>query len=311
MEFQSTLPARGATYCGGEMSITIKFQSTLPARGATIECASCHYCGKISIHAPRTGSDHIYAHFPLGAGNFNPRSPHGERRARRWTACGLYGISIHAPRTGSDDVVVAPRLFLNISIHAPRTGSDLQLPEIPEVEPYFNPRSPHGERPDRAHRRAGAAEDFNPRSPHGERRRRITKECWQEEYFNPRSPHGERQRRPAHRGAVRGFQSTLPARGATRMALPDALPQAISIHAPRTGSDMLGRKKMANVMTHFNPRSPHGERQSSRASCPATKRISIHAPRTGSDADVVQSLCVDEGFQSTLPARGATPQVVF
>ena len=241
--------------------------------------------------------------------NFNPRSPHGERQssaplattaARFQSTLPARGatiymrifpsaleISIHAPRTGSDDVVVAPRLFLNISIHAPRTGSDLQLPEIPEVEPYFNPRSPHG----------------------------------------------ERQRRPAHRGAVRGFQSTLPARGATRMALPDALPQAISIHAPRTGSDMLGRKKMANVMTHFNPRSPHGERGlkcvPAEVSAPTKRRSPCGerglkyradgcqkttcgvAPRTGSDADVVQSLCVDEGFQSTLPARGATPQVVF
>ncbi len=56
------------------------------------------------------------------------------------------------------------------------------------------------------------------------------------------------------------FQSTLPARGAT-----------------------LGRKKMANVMTHFNPRSPHGERQWSKL-CNAVHRA----------------------FQSTLPARGAT-----
>ena len=38
--------------------------------------------GEISIHAPRTGSDlmlsgYFYSHY-----NFNPRSPHGERRRR-------------------------------------------------------------------------------------------------------------------------------------------------------------------------------------------------------------------------------------
>ena len=57
--FQSTLPARGATRrqrvgTGAQSG----FQSTLPARGATID--SLVYCAvhKISIHAPRTGSDY-------------------------------------------------------------------------------------------------------------------------------------------------------------------------------------------------------------------------------------------------------------
>ncbi len=34
----------------------------------------------ISIHAPRTGSDAVEQRTNLGAGYFNPRSPHGERR---------------------------------------------------------------------------------------------------------------------------------------------------------------------------------------------------------------------------------------
>ena len=34
--------------------------------------------------------------------NFNPRSPHGERR-RNQRGKAVRGISIHAPRTGSDD----------------------------------------------------------------------------------------------------------------------------------------------------------------------------------------------------------------
>ena len=35
---------------------------------------------KISIHAPRTGSDVARAETPQGVGDFNPRSPHGERQ---------------------------------------------------------------------------------------------------------------------------------------------------------------------------------------------------------------------------------------
>ena len=58
--FQSTLPARGATTVRRFFCATTRFQSTLPARGATVDCAG---------EAGRTA-------------DFNPRSPHGERRCR-------------------------------------------------------------------------------------------------------------------------------------------------------------------------------------------------------------------------------------
>ena len=37
----------------------------------------------ISIHAPRTGSDHLTIQLFQRGGDFNPRSPHGERRLAR------------------------------------------------------------------------------------------------------------------------------------------------------------------------------------------------------------------------------------
>ena len=124
-QFQSTLPARGATPpAPASWTASPPFQSTLPARGAT---------GTAAVRG-------------AAATDFNPRSPHGERptvstavtRTKRFqstlpargaTWCNppygrRIGISIHAPRTGSD-----PRQRL----HCPR-GAD------------FNPRSPHGER---------------------------------------------------------------------------------------------------------------------------------------------------------------------
>ena len=60
---------------------------------------------------------------------------------------------------------------------------------------------------------------------------------------------------------IEAFQSTLPARGATiaQQRYEENL-KAISIHAPRTGSDARGRRKTSG------------------------SRISIHAPRTGSDS---------------------------
>ena len=176
--FQPTLPARGATKAADRARIAAaKFQPTLPARGATDALANLSRFAQISTHAPRTGSD----------SGCQTRAP-------------ADFISTHAPRTGSDpprrlrgqkEVIFQPTLPArgatgksgilssptDISTHAPRTGSDNCTAPGPPRRGHFNPRSPHGERPDSTARRANA-HYFNPRSPHGERRRfhRIRKE---------------------------------------------------------------------------------------------------------------------------------------
>ena len=168
MQFQSTLPARGATQFRKFFAVYADaFQSTLPARGATLMAFDIETTPLISIHAPRTGSDNTKTNQSV--------SP---------------AISIHAPRTGSDstrplssrgfifqstlpargatDLCAGDGLLLHISIHAPRTGSDVRGQPHRQKNSDFNPRSPHGERPSRRWcwmRRT----DFNPRSPHGER----------------------------------------------------------------------------------------------------------------------------------------------
>ena len=58
--------------------------------------------GKISIHAPRAGSDVFPKRWIHEAINFNPRSPCGERRGYRSKELASKRISIHAPRAGSD-----------------------------------------------------------------------------------------------------------------------------------------------------------------------------------------------------------------
>ncbi len=171
------------------------------------------------------------------AEDFNPRSPHGERPRLHRRECRLLLISIHAPRTGSDatyfamqiasdvfqstlpargatppdTIIIAQGIY--ISIHAPRTGSDIRNRAVNRMVADFNPRSPHGERPDN--------------------------QRWQEDvrYFNPRSPHGERLRTVAIPSGHFLFQSTLPARGATKRTIFKCRTLSISIHAPRTGSD--------------------------------------------------------------------------
>ena len=61
-------------------------------------------------------------------------------------------------------------------------------------------------------------------------------------------------------------------------------------------------------LSHFNPRSPHGERPAILINPASATRISIHAPRMGSDDQMAKVLKMQFTFQSTLPAWGATVQ---
>ena len=56
------------------------FQSTLPVRGATTDSITGWETVRISIHAPRAGSDRQIKHYRAG-----------------------FRISLHAPRAGSDN----------------------------------------------------------------------------------------------------------------------------------------------------------------------------------------------------------------
>ena len=257
------------------------FQSTLPARGATRHQGAVWIGITFQSTLPARGATSSVC-----------------ARTRRLT------ISIHAPRTGSDNqegfARKVPRefqstlpargatqqigcitQFTGISIHAPRTGSDATLEITTKPIFHFNPRSPHGER--------------QSNTPTQRRRKVIS-------IHAPRTG-SDRQRR-RNDGGKQGFQSTLPARGATRLYIRDVLDYIfqstlpargatrrkrdvhgdaeISIHAPRTGSDgdTGGSEK---GFAHFNPRSPHGERLDPTATRRLDKDISIHAPRTGSD----------------------------
>ena len=238
--------------------------------------------------------------------NFNPRSPHGERRRAVRHLAVAAAISIHAPRTGSDDassdasvffVDFNPRsphgerplyrnnsnFFRLISIHAPRTGSDVQ--RFRQLRALL-PISTHAPRTGSDHPCASAAAalpHFNPRSPHGERRRPPAAANLSG-YFNPRSPHGERPYDLSYY----------------------VLHQEISIHAPRTGSDIRLTKTICRPNIGFQSTLPARGATPTHDFQSCALHISIHAPRTGSDVFVLSQLRRLRIFQSTLPARGAT-----
>ena len=214
--FQSTLPVWGATTVAAlNVRILSRFQSTLPVWGATFLRPSFVISLRISIHAPRVGSDR----------------PGGQGGLRQ-------GISIHAPRVGSDGGCVRTLLFVFL---------------FQSTLPVWGATSSWRSS---APRRL----DFNPRSPCGERPWRNSGRPWSSGHFNPRSPCGERP----------------------LVLDPQGYQRAISIHAPRVGSDSQVKVDFLGLLD-FNPRSPCGERHSAGSRARALEEISIHAPRVGSD----------------------------
>ena len=295
----------------------VQFQSTLPIRGATAPDVRSVSGSLISIHAPHTGSDSsarsalsIVSVFQstlpirgatsfMDAGKrqryFNPRSPYGERHILfRFPL--VTSISIHAPHTGSDFALVRRCHQSGISIHAPHTGSDgykckhslCMVISIHadgsghNLQSHFNPRSPYGERPTDT---------------------QYVKYCFR---FQSTLPYGERPVPVAY--LCGSFQISIhaPHTGSDDTSYPILNANNISIHAPHTGSDQdTGRK--VRISLYFNPRSPYGERpERSTADVPQIP-ISIHAPHTGSDASFLPDAggCLDFNPRSPYGERPA------
>ncbi len=235
--FQSTLPVRGATDAVSYELERQAFQSTLPVRGATELRASLYAEQRISIHAPRAGSDQGQRVRSRQECDFNPRSPCGERLASCCTRRSSRSFQSTLPVRGATCAATIPRsAYRRISIHAPRAGSDGGAsPPYPDTD-HFNPRSPCGERPVRR----GLSVRSCQISIHAPR---AGSDAWRPlkpvstSYFNPRSPCGERRAGKLSNTRTLRFQSTLPVRGATALPEPQRRRKGISIHAPRAGSD--------------------------------------------------------------------------
>ena len=169
--FQSTLPARGATRVYASPLRRMHFNPRSPhgerlllpdapavADGISIHAprtgsdrrrdAAVAHLLSISIHAPRTGSDQPQAGLWRHTKDFNPRSPHGERRKVLANWDNDLIISIHAPRTGSDARKPLPRKHPSIfQSTLPARGTTQRRLAWSSKTWDFNPRSPHGERP--------------------------------------------------------------------------------------------------------------------------------------------------------------------
>ena len=131
---------------------------------------------------------------PFGKGNFNPRSPCGERPEVVLDGLSDSTFQSTLPVWGATDG------------HQRRACGHRN----------FNPRSPCGERPIAA-AKGNQQCDFNPRSPCGER---LGPDIFHSAHFdfNPRSPCGERRCLTIWASRKWRFQSTLPVWGATGRA---------------------------------------------------------------------------------------------
>ena len=164
--------------------------------------------------------------------------------ARGATIYRVYGhgpenISIHAPRTGSDKRQrCAAMQRIKFQSTLPARGATLALDIDKDVDFDFNPRSPHGERLVTA-AQLNQLSAFQSTLPARGATFLLRKKVCKKSHFNPRSPHGERPVDIFDGVCQLVFQSTLPARGATWRCPKCREHRSISIHAPRTGSDIL------------------------------------------------------------------------
>ena len=169
-----------------------------------------------------------------------------------------------------------------ISTHAPRTGSDDFSDSAATLIPYFNPRSPHGER---------QLYELGMLSP---------------TQFQPTLPARGATIPPFHARAQIIISTHAPRTGSDAF-VPRIFPRGvISTHAPRTGSDRQ-RHREGFCRCNFNPRSPHGERLAPLCWRLAT-RISTHAPRTGSDAEIILDCAYNVDFNPRSP-HGERPDL--
>ena len=75
LEFQSTLPVRGATAETGVHALAKGISIHAPREGSDQMRQTVENLAKISIHAPREGSDGVSKNCMSATENFNPRSP--------------------------------------------------------------------------------------------------------------------------------------------------------------------------------------------------------------------------------------------
>ena len=191
------------------------FQSTLPVGGATcLRLTGFWVCG-ISIHAPRGGSDSDFFDAKPRARIFQSTLPvGGATRVIILLTCSCVFQST-LPVGGATRQTETEPAHHNISIHAPRGGSDFRHSAQMQIR-NISIHAPRGGSDPEKSPYIGGREAFQSTLPVGGATLLFLPKYATVSDFNPRSPWGER------RASVSTYFSRI----------------AISIHAPRGGSDL-------------------------------------------------------------------------
>ena len=165
MKFQSTRPARGATFATMAARPAGVFQSTRPARGATAarRGAAWRRPGfnpraprgarlgvvflhglrlEVSIHAPRAGRDRPRTSRSTSKICFNPRAPRGARPSLKNAVPESESFQSTRPARGATHLCIGDALLGRVSIHAPRAGRDSRLCCGPKASDRFQSTRP-------------------------------------------------------------------------------------------------------------------------------------------------------------------------
>ena len=213
---------------------------------------------------------------------FNPRPPRGGRQGRETVgqtiqvfqstppargattgkAAAKYGplnISIHAPREGGDFLLLNYACRRQISIHAPREGGDSGAARSCRRGLKFQSTPPArgATAAPRLHQHPSLISIHAPREGGDPPCRNALQIA---EHFNPRPPRGGRQVQSDAGTDDKVFQSTPPARGATKRRLQLRAGLAFQSTPPARGATILA-KSACDHLHNFNPRPPRGGRQ--------------------------------------------------
>jgi len=280
--FQSTRPARGATgrHFPHQPAIIVSIHAPRAGRDGRIRARET--VREVSIHAPRAGRDSRSAWWSPPRSCFNPRAPRGARlETVNDLDCMVAFQSTRPARGATWDGCFIDHTTLFQSTR-PARGATWAIAQGECRDLRFNPRAPRGAR----HPGGGRGRCRAAVSIHAPRAGRDPTSPWTacsaSACFNPRAPRGARRCSCSVSGWGVTFQSTRPARGATRHDRRGPGRAGVSIHAPRAGRDGRGLVRVVG-RGRFNPRAPRGARRCN----------------LGSNRNLVV-------FQSTRPARGAT-----
>ena len=335
IQFQSTLPLRGAT-CTLFSKNKIKLISIhAPLVGRDSQGKGKHNRKNISIHAPLVGRDEA-RQAPVGGlrHDFNPRAPCGARRFFR----ALIGRVA--------DRFQSTRPLWGATLHS---TTSLSIVQFQSTRPLWGAtRSPRVS--------LALLRNFNPRAPCGARLLRLRCFCFSGSisihaplvgrdfglvasipyhwYFNPRAPCGARHSALSptiHRSSisihaplvgrdgtitrslinVRGtFQSTRPLWGATSASPAVSRFGKFQSTRPLWGATLATRQQEPTCSEFQSTRPLWGATDEFPAYFVLGQEISIHAPLVGRD-ELLESWHVGSPiFQSTRPLWGATKSLM-